>query len=72
MLTCSYLDTFMKATIQESKTLAGAREFVESHGLELIDLDLQECRSIREKNIPLARRYWGTQLALQFDPSPKN
>ena len=32
-----------KVIVGESKTFSGAREFMEAHGVELIDLNLQEC-----------------------------
>ena len=30
----------------ESKTFAGAREFMESHGVEVFDMDLTECKKL--------------------------
>ena len=43
-----------KVIVGESKTFSGAREFMESHGVEVVDLNLPECVSmmndfIREK-----------------------
>ena len=32
-----------KVIVGESKTFSGAREFMEAHGVEVIDLNLQEC-----------------------------
>ena len=32
-----------KVIVGESRTFSGAREFMESHGVEVIDLDNQEC-----------------------------
>lgn len=32
-----------KVVVGESRTFPGARKFMESHGVEVIDLDLQEC-----------------------------
>ena len=32
-----------KVIVGESRTFAGAREFMEQHGVEVIDLDLPEC-----------------------------
>jgi len=33
-----------KVIVGESKTFAGAREFMESHGVEVTDLNLTECK----------------------------
>ena len=35
-----------KVVVGESKTFAGAREFLVSHGIEVVDLDLDECKQI--------------------------
>lgn len=32
-----------KVIVGESRTFAGAREFMEQHGVEVVDLDLSEC-----------------------------
>jgi cytosine deaminase len=32
-----------KVVVGESRTFAGAREFMEEHGVEVVDLDLPEC-----------------------------
>ena len=40
-----------KVIVGESKTFAGAREFMESHGVEVIDLNNSECISMMEKFI---------------------
>ena len=32
-----------KVIVGESRTFAGAREFMEQHGVEVVDLDLPEC-----------------------------
>jgi creatinine deaminase len=35
-----------KVVAGESATFPGAREFMESHGVEVIDLDLEECKQL--------------------------
>lgn len=40
--------------VGESRTFAGAREFLEGHGVKVTDLDLPECRALMEDFI---RRY---------------
>ncbi|NCJ08573.1 nucleoside deaminase [Synechococcales cyanobacterium C] len=37
-----------KVIAGEARTFPGAREFMESHGVEVIDLDLSECRQLME------------------------
>jgi len=40
-----------KVIVGESRTFKGAKDFLESHGVEVIDLDLKECRDLMEKFI---------------------
>src|SRR3954470_21157191 len=40
-----------KVIVGESRTFAGAREFMEQHGIEVIDLDQPECYEMMEKFI---------------------
>ncbi len=35
-----------KVIVGESRTFPGAREFMEQHGVEIVDLDLEECRGL--------------------------
>jgi cytosine deaminase len=35
-----------KVIAGESKTFPGSKEFLESHGVEVIDLDLEECKKL--------------------------
>ena len=35
-----------KVVVGESVTFSGAREFMESHGVEVVDLDLAECKRL--------------------------
>jgi creatinine deaminase len=54
---CVYTFLFVKKVIAgESENFAGAREFMESHGIEVIDLNIDECKQLmREfiRNYPL-------------------
>ena len=36
-----------KVIVGESQTFAGAKEFMESHAVEVIDLDLDECKQLK-------------------------
>ena len=40
-----------KVIVGESRTFPGAKEFMESHGVEVIDLDLPECVEMMEQFI---------------------
>ncbi|NLX05388.1 MAG: nucleoside deaminase [Phycisphaerae bacterium] len=42
----------------ESATFAGAREFMESHGVEVVDLDLEECKAMMRKFIDENPQLW--------------
>ncbi|HMK47144.1 MAG TPA: nucleoside deaminase [Methanocella sp.] len=42
----------------ESKNFHGAREFMESHGVEVVDLDLEECRALMEGFIKASPALW--------------
>ena len=35
-----------KVVVGESRTFPGAREFMEQHGVEIVDMDLEECRGL--------------------------
>jgi len=47
-----------KVIVGESKTFFGAGEFLKSHGVELIDLDLDECREMMETFIEFNPDLW--------------
>lgn len=51
-----------KVIVGESQTFAGAREFMESHGVEVIDLDLPECKEIMEKFIAENEELWNEDI----------
>lgn len=42
----------------ESKTFDGAKDFMESHGVEVIDLDLDECKELMKKFIKANPELW--------------
>ena len=47
-----------KVVAGESRNFAGAREFMESHGIEVADLDLTECRDMMARFIEQNPRLW--------------
>lgn len=51
-----------KVIVGESKTFAGAREFMESHGVEVIDLNDSECISMMEKFIQEKPELWNEDI----------
>lgn len=46
----------------ESTTFAGAREFMESHGVEVIDLNLDECKQIMQDFIKTHPELWNEDI----------
>lgn len=51
-----------KVIVGESKTFPGAREFMESHGVEVIDLDLQECKDMMASYIAANPEVWSEDI----------
>ncbi|MDE0871426.1 MAG: nucleoside deaminase [Flavobacteriales bacterium] len=51
-----------KVIVGESMTFAGAREFMESHGVEVIDLNDSECISMMEKFIQEKPELWNEDI----------
>ncbi len=51
-----------KVIVGESRTFAGAREFMESHGVEVIDLDLPECIQMMENFIEAKPELWNEDI----------
>lgn len=47
-----------KVIVGESRTFPGAKEFMEQHGVEVIDLDLQECVEMMENFIQSHPKLW--------------
>ncbi|MBK8982968.1 MAG: nucleoside deaminase [Ignavibacteria bacterium] len=42
----------------EDETFSGAREFMESHGIEVINLDLKECKDLMKEFIDKNPKLW--------------
>ncbi len=51
-----------KVIVGESRTFEGAREFMESHGVEVIDLDLPECVNMMEDFIEKNPKLWNEDI----------
>jgi creatinine deaminase len=51
-----------KVIVGESKTFSGAREFMEQHGVEVIDLDLPECKQMMEDFIQHNAELWNEDI----------
>ena len=62
-----YRDTVLYSTLMpcylcagagEDETFSGAREFMESHGIEVINLDLKECKDLMKEFIEKNPKLW--------------
>ncbi|MFA5089098.1 MAG: nucleoside deaminase [Candidatus Omnitrophota bacterium] len=51
-----------KVIAGESKTFSGAREFLESQGVEVIDLDLKECQEMMRSFIKSYPQLWDEDI----------
>ncbi len=51
-----------KVIVGESETFAGGREFMESHGAEVIDLDLDECKQLMDDFIQRHPEIWNEDI----------
>lgn len=51
-----------KVVVGESRTFPGARAFMESHGVEVIDLDLPECVEMMESFIAECPELWNEDI----------
>ena len=51
-----------KVIVGESKTFDGAREFMESHGVEVVDLNLPECIEMMESFIEEKPELWNEDI----------
>ena len=47
-----------KVLAGESETFSGAKEFLESYGVEVIDLNLDECKQLMKKFIQFNPKLW--------------
>jgi len=54
-----------KVVVGESRTFDGAREFMESHGVEVIDLDLPECVAMMNEFIAAEPTLWNEDIMEQ-------
>lgn len=53
-----------KVIVGESQTFAGAREWMESRGVEVIDLDLVECRRLMQQFIENHPKLWNEDIGV--------
>ncbi|MDD5633849.1 MAG: nucleoside deaminase [Candidatus Omnitrophica bacterium] len=51
-----------KVIAGESATFAGAKKFMEEHGVEVVDLDLEECKSIMRDFINKNPKLWNEDI----------
>lgn len=51
-----------KVIAGESETFAGAKEFMESHGVEVIDLNLDECKQMMSQFIQEKPELWNEDI----------
>src|SRR5688500_8956786 len=51
-----------KVIVGEDETFAGAREFMQSHGVEVIDLDLEECKQLMRDFIAKNPQLWNEDI----------
>ena len=51
-----------KVVVGESRTFPGARQFMESHGVEVVDLDLPECVAMMEAFIREKPELWNEDI----------
>jgi cytosine deaminase len=51
-----------KVIAGESETFSGAKEFMESHGVEVIDLDLDECKQLMREFIQKNPQLWDEDI----------
>ena len=47
-----------KVIVGESETFSGAKKFMETHGVEVIDLNLEECKKMMKKFIQIKPELW--------------
>ena len=51
-----------KVVAGESENFAGAREFMESHGVEVVDLNLEECKRLMRDFIKRKPELWNEDI----------
>lgn len=52
-----------KVVVGEARSAPAAREFMEAHGIEVVDLDQRECREMMEEYISRNRELWDEILS---------
>lgn len=52
-----------RVVVGESKNFDGAKEFLLSQGVEVIDMDLEECKNIMSQFISLNQEIWNEDIA---------
>jgi cytosine deaminase len=52
-----------KVVVGESNSAPEASDFMESHGIEVVNLDLKECRELMERYISENRMLWDEFLS---------
>lgn len=48
----------------ESETFSGAKEFMEQHGVEVIDLNLEECKTLMKDFIAAKPELWNEDIGV--------
>jgi cytosine deaminase len=51
-----------KIIVGESETFAGAKEFMKSHGVEVIDLGIEECKQLMQEFIANNPELWNEDI----------
>ncbi|MCB1327705.1 MAG: nucleoside deaminase [Leptospiraceae bacterium] len=51
-----------RVIVGESRTFPGARAFMEEHGVQVIDLDLEECRAMMQQFIEQKPELWNEDI----------
>ena len=51
-----------KVVVGESENFSGAREFLESHGVEVVDLNLDECKQLMKRFIQTNPDLWNEDI----------
>jgi cytosine deaminase len=54
-----------RVIVGESETFPGAPEFMKSHGVEVIDLDLLECKDMMREFIKAFPQLWNEDIGEQ-------
>lgn len=52
----------MKVIVGESETFRGAREFMESHGVQVVDLNIDGCKQLMTEFIRKYPQVWNEDI----------